>query len=969
MGAGEKDNSFLLRGKDLRDAEVQLATNTSKNPYPTDLHREYILKSRQVADRQRRWLTVLSIAAAVVMFALGVYGLSRSEKGQTKMNSARSLQRIMRRPRNLNSKINQLSALAVTKIDQNFNEALLLGVEAYRHTKENLTNNFTAQGAITKILQSNPGLIQVLLGHTDWVNTVAISPDGNLLASGSWDATAILWDISNPAFPVKLETLTDHTAAVESVTFSSDGKTLATASTNELILWDISDPSNPKLLGRTNGYYLDLKFIQTDKILSTIEFDENYVGTAVLLQVTDRKSLTELSKFDSGEENVSMVNIAVSSDRNLLFSSLNNGNILEWDITDPGNPVLLFTMEGSAEYIYSLAISADGRTLASGNTDTTIALWDITDPAAPSILSIWSGHSLAINSLAFSADGNTLASSSDDNKAPIILWDISNRNVAKKIRTLNGHSLTVTSLLFSQNKDILISASRDSTIMLWNVTDPKTELELGSIEFPANESVNSMAFKPNSTLLTMGNSDGKLAIWDVADPADPAKIKTLSGPINITVFSRDGNLMATSDYGNTVTLWNAADFAKLGTIKIDNDSVNAIELSTDGKTLAVIGDKIVFWNITDPKKPAKLTTLPQQTGEMSDMVFNSDGKFMAAIADKTIILWDVSNPASPTRLSVLEGHSNTISSIAFSPTDPNLLASASWDKTVILWNISDPRNPQMVNTLSNHSDWINTIAFSPDGTMLASGSDDKRVNLWNISNPEAPALISKMIGHTDSVGAVAFSPPGGLIASFGYENRIIFWDINPESWAQKACFISGGDFTILEWNQFFPSEQYRQTCEPFHADEGLVVPATGGEPPIIPPTVGQASTPFPVCTSDQIPGCTLPASKKLDEFCTDNNSYGLYNLPINTTFEVLTPGFTCIYEKSNSLGEPRISCTGPTNKEFEVSFCNSTCSNTLETSYDCEAGFGLNSAQGCCAPISSTSNGCVTETLTLLGCK
>ena len=460
---------------------------------------------------------------------------------------------------------------------------------------------------------------------------------------------------------------------------------------------------------------------------------------------------------------------------------------------------------------------------------------------------------------------------------------------------------------------------------------------------------------------------GNLAVWDVSDLADPKKTKTLDGPISIAVFSRDGKLMASSNSdNNVVTLWDATDFVTLSTIKTDGDYVSSIALGTDDKTLIIIGDKIIFWDITDPKKPVQLTSLSQPDDPITAVAFNSDGKVMASIADKNIVLWDVSNPASPTRLGdALEGHSNTINSIAFSPIDASLLASASSDKTIILWNITDPANPQKIHTLGNHSDWVNSISFSPDGTMLASGSDDKQVNLWNISNPESPALISKMIGHSARVNTVAFSPLGDFIASLGDDNKIIFWDIKPKSWAQKACSIAGGDFTIIEWNQFFPSEDYRQTCKSFpevQEEVATLVPAPTAELP-------QSSAPLPVCTSDQTPACTVPASDKLDEFCVDNNSYGLYQLPLNTTFEVLTPGFTCISEKNNQKGEPRISCTGPTNKEFQVSFCNSTCSNTLEPSTQCEAGFGLNSAQGCCAPISDTNNGCVTETLKLVGCK
>src|SRR3990172_4936659 len=58
-----KENSFLLRGKDLQEAELELATNSSKEPHPTDLQREYVFESRKATDRQRRITTTISIAA------------------------------------------------------------------------------------------------------------------------------------------------------------------------------------------------------------------------------------------------------------------------------------------------------------------------------------------------------------------------------------------------------------------------------------------------------------------------------------------------------------------------------------------------------------------------------------------------------------------------------------------------------------------------------------------------------------------------------------------------------------------------------------------------------------------------------------------------------------------------------------------------------------------------------------------
>ena len=65
-----KDSGFLLHGKDLEEAEQQISVNANKDPHPTDIQREYILKSRQATERQRR-ITIGSLSAAVIVM-LGI---------------------------------------------------------------------------------------------------------------------------------------------------------------------------------------------------------------------------------------------------------------------------------------------------------------------------------------------------------------------------------------------------------------------------------------------------------------------------------------------------------------------------------------------------------------------------------------------------------------------------------------------------------------------------------------------------------------------------------------------------------------------------------------------------------------------------------------------------------------------------------------------------------------------------------
>jgi len=71
---------------------------------------------------------------------------------------------------------------------------------------------------------------------------LAFSRDGHTLASGSFDKTAILWDVTDRTHPFRLSTLTGHADAMDAVAFSSDGQTLGTGSSSDgtAILWDTS---------------------------------------------------------------------------------------------------------------------------------------------------------------------------------------------------------------------------------------------------------------------------------------------------------------------------------------------------------------------------------------------------------------------------------------------------------------------------------------------------------------------------------------------------------------------------------------------------------------------------------------------------------------------------------------------------------------------------------------------------------
>jgi len=118
-------------------------------------------------------------------------------------------------------------------------------------------------------------------------------------------------------------------------------------------------------------------------------------------------------------------------------------------------------------------------------------------------------------------------------------------------------------------------------------------------------------------------------------------------------------------------------------------------------------------------------------------------------------------------------HGGSVETVAYSPINSSLIASAGSDNTVKLWDLAN----NVVTTLGSHRDRVNSVAFSPDGQKLVSGSDDFTIKIWDIANKRHLSTLTHVTDFFRSqIKIVAFSPDGQRFLSAGRHVKI--WDIH-----------------------------------------------------------------------------------------------------------------------------------------------------------------------------------------------
>jgi WD40 repeat protein len=396
--------------------------------------------------------------------------------------------------------------------------------------------------------------VQTLTGYAvgDITNTgvtsVAFSPDGQYLASGSKDRSVKVWRMSNGTLA---SSRSDHTQPVNSVAFSPNGQWLASGSNDD---------------------------------------------TAKLYRTSD----WGLVQTFTGHAN-DVLSVAFSPDSNRLATGSWDGTVRLWNITNARLPLSL--MHGSN--VFCVAFSRDGRLLASGANDHSIKLWDLKRSVLVDTLL---GHSAPVLTLAFTPDSQLLASGSWYPEYAIKVWGQSPTGptasnglnpLTQLLFTVTNHSSSINELIFTPN-DKLISGA-DTTARFWERLNGRFLRMIN-----AATSVTSMAVSPDGQLIALPGANHTVKIYHTADGT---LVQTLVGhtqDITGLAFSHDGSLLASGAFfdgsNDVIKLWNVSNWTLVRNLSgpLLFGPFMAINFSADDALISASCESVpAVWHVSD----------------------------------------------------------------------------------------------------------------------------------------------------------------------------------------------------------------------------------------------------------------------------------------------------------------------------------------------------------------------------------
>jgi len=729
---------------------------------------------------------------------------------------------------------------------------------------------------------------QALAAEVDPIYAVAMTEDGRYVACGRGNRI-FLYDLAERRLVSRIgegEDKLAHRALVHSIAFSPDGNRLASGSFREVKLWKKHQaPSSVREGDPALGAVVSAAFPGGKQIVAATES-----GSLTILDAASGEVVREMVREMEGADSGSVSFLAVSPDGAKVAALSSAWHLSVWNAAD-GKAIAEQTTPDPPVEAKALAWSGDGKSVLTASGDNLLHVWVVPDSGAafpdPRVIA---DSKAAVTSIT-AGPGGKFATGGDDNKVRI--WNLGD---GKMIREFDA---AVVDLSFSPDGTRIATSTADGRVRLWDTVTgtqlfdlrgaPGTTAKVAEVERSIDREKLEQAFQKSRADSIEARDKGLVDLLDKAKDAVVAMTQKLPEAENAVPPAKEARIAAEKAVAEAeAALKNppegkaesalqaelrTAEVALLGAQTKENDAIAALaafqnniidaeaqqqqitdaqaenaqqiaeakaageaakERETDAATalaaakeeVAAIGAKplalafsadsarvaagfengsVRIWSVASGV-PLEETEGP--AAKAATLVSKPDGSFLFCRADGGTLL---TTGAPQWRLErVLGGETQPdlfggrVDAVAFSPDGKTLAAGSGEPSRSGDITLFDAASGTVTDTWKDrHADSVISLDFSPDGRHLASGAADKIARVTDVATGEEVHLFE---GHTHYVNDVAFRSDGRVLATAGADGVVNSWDLTIgerkkkiEGWTKEVTslqFIGATDHLV-----------------------------------------------------------------------------------------------------------------------------------------------------------------------------
>ncbi|MFH7025535.1 MAG: NB-ARC domain-containing protein [Heteroscytonema crispum UTEX LB 1556] len=430
-------------------------------------------------------------------------------------------------------------------------------------------NQTTWLRPLTSSLTSPCGLLlRVLTGHEGSVWSLAVTPDGEQVISGSEDGTVKIWSLNSGNL---IRTIPAHNESVDAIvtTAAPDGLRIISGSHDKTIkIWNLKTgelvrtlaghygsinaialtPDNSKMISASSDCSLKVWNLENGEALHTLVGHRASVQAVTVVFTNKKKWVISGSyndtlrvwNLETGKEEFTLGDsdmvwsIAATRDGERVISASEDGTLTVWKVATWEKE---YTLKSHSEPVRTVTVTSDGKQIISGSSDGTLKIWKADTWENKATIS---GHTAWVLAVAVTPDSKQIISASGNklfsNDYTLKIWNLEKCDFSldTEYDTKTAHDRSVEVVAFTPDGKQVISASKDNTIKIWKVETWENEatfrgesnsayalgdyehkehfhLQAGQIECTLHSTRNTLPF------LIATTTDGKRQIWTSGD--------------------------------------------------------------------------------------------------------------------------------------------------------------------------------------------------------------------------------------------------------------------------------------------------------------------------------------------------------------------------------------------------------------------------------------------------------------------